>query len=37
MSATAFLYNTTLNETVKDAAAKNVAILADVMEAWKSR
>ena len=37
MSATAFLYNTTGNMTVKKAADRNVAILADVMEAWKAK
>lgn len=37
MSATAFVYNTTGNETVKQAAAGNVATLAKVMEAWKGK
>ena len=37
MSATAFLYNTTGNATIKDAAARNIAVLADVMAAWKSK
>ena len=37
LSATAFLYNTTSNATVKAAAAKNVAVFAGVMEAWKGK
>jgi DUF1680 family protein len=37
MSATAFLYNTTANATVKAAADKNIAVLASVMEAWKGK
>ena len=37
MSATAFLYNSTGNATVKEAAEKNVAVLASVMEAWKGK
>ena len=37
MSATAFLFNTTGNETIKAAAAKNVAKLAAVMAAWKAK
>jgi DUF1680 family protein len=37
MSATAFLYNTTGNETIKEAAAENIAVLADVMAAWKAK
>jgi hypothetical protein len=37
MSATAFLYNTTGNATVKAAADRNIALLADVMEAWKAK
>jgi hypothetical protein len=37
MSATAFLYNTTGNVTIKQAAAKNVGVLAQVMDAWKAK
>ena len=37
MSATAFLYNTTGNATVKAAADRNIEILAGVMEAWKGK
>lgn len=37
MSATAFLYNTTGNATVKKAADRNIALLADVMKAWKAK
>ena len=37
MSATAFLYNTTGNATVKAAADRNIEVLASVMEAWKGK
>ena len=37
MSATAFLFNTTQNQTIKQAAADNVATLAKVMAAWKGK
>lgn len=37
MSATAFLYNTSGNTTVKEAADRNIARLAEVMEAWKGK
>ena len=36
LSATAFLYNTTGNATIKAAAAANVATLASVMDAWET-
>ena len=36
LSATAFLYNTTGNATIKTAAAANVATLASVMDAWET-
>ena len=37
MSATAFLYNTTGNATIKAAAAQNIEVLAGVMAAWKAK
>ena len=37
LSATAFLYNNTGNETVRAAAASNIATLSSVMSAWKSK
>ena len=37
MSATAFLYNSTGNATVKKLAAENVDTLAKVMAAWKAK